>query len=96
MKDKRYRTKTRVDTPNHHYNRAWDTMLKYFPTLDIPGQTWLLIREGYPKTKKGWDEVSIAMIEILRIGERNSWLTLNVDGRGRIAYLCHHIQIAKV
>ena len=77
----------KIKTPNIHFNSAWDFLQEKHGLSPI-AQTYCIDISKKPKLTKGeWQYYIGNLIEIILIGNRNKWISIHVDGKGRIAYI---------
>lgn len=77
----------KIKTPNLHFNDAWK-ILQEKSGLSPIAQTYCIDISKKPKlTKEEWHNYVGSLIEVILIGSRNNWISIHVDGRGRISYI---------
>lgn len=88
-RNKNYVESPPMDTPNSHYNRAWNTLREFFPETYGLLQPNIDLEGSWPKSKKQWLAIYVALNEVLTIGERNDWLSKHVNRLGQLRWLIH-------
>ena len=75
-----------MNTPNKHFNTAWELLKEFHPTINLQGET--LDLSVKPKINKAdWSRYIDALYEVIVIGNREKFVTPHLDGRGHVAFI---------
>lgn len=76
-----------METSNKSFNESWKYLLTFHPPAHLPKGESLDLTIKPKVSQKEWGGYIDGLINVLKIGSRNSWLHVHVDGKGRFAYL---------
>jgi len=75
-----------MNTINKSFNESWKYLAEFHPTAHLPNGESLDLTTKPKVSQKEWGDYIHALISVLKIGSRNSWLHVHVDGKGRLAF----------
>lgn len=85
----------KIKTPNLHFNDAWNFLQEKSGLFPI-AQAYCIDISKKPKlTKEEWHRYIGSLIEVILIGNRNNWISIHVDGRGRTSYIVFRYPLNK-
>jgi hypothetical protein len=77
------------ETPNKHFNKAIQILLRYHQACAWPGSDGAMLTVTRPRgirSERDWGLYLNALTAILIIGQRNGWLQLHVNRQGQPVY----------
>lgn len=84
-------------TGNPSFDNAWDFLAEKHPATAL-AERYNTVEIGQrPKIKndQDWREYVTALVSVVKIGQRNNWVTLHLDGQGAAMWLTVENQIAE-
>lgn len=75
-----------MNTYNKYFNDAWEYLSKFHENARLPGGISLDLTKKPKLTKIDWIHYIQAITTILTIGQREYFIHLHLDGKGRTLY----------
>lgn len=78
----------RANTINPQFNSSWNHLVQVHTAVEA-GSTVNIELKVQPKfsTKNGWLDWLDSFLNVVKIGSRNGWVALHLDGSGRPQWL---------
>lgn len=77
----------KIKTINKHFDNAWNYLQKKHKSSVSASRYWIDLSKKPKLSQKEWIFYIDKLIELVEIGQRNSWLTLHMNGKGFVVYL---------